>query len=44
MLWEKFLKSGSIVDYLKYKASEEAKDNDNAEGPDNPGGDPRREQ
>ena len=29
MLWEKFARSGRIIDYLRYKRSSEAVDNDN---------------
>ncbi len=44
MLWEKFLKTGSIEDYLRYRASEEAKKDVDPERPDNSRGDTRRKQ
>ena len=34
-LWNEFLKSGKISDYLKYKLSEEGSFNDNVEWSDN---------
>lgn len=43
-LWEKFAKTGSIYDYLKYKASSEGRSDDNAQGTDNKGRTERGEQ
>lgn len=44
MLWERFMLTGRIVDYLRYKHSSEAVENDNAKVLDNKRRAGRREQ
>lgn len=42
-LWEEFLRTGKISDYLKYRSSEDGSDDD-AQGTDNKGRTERGEQ
>lgn len=44
MLWERFLKTGKIADYLRYRRSSEVVEDDNTKRSDNKGGSQRREQ